>query len=34
MITWSDNDAATALWDWVGMGRLQHFLSLAAMNET
>jgi beta-lactamase class A len=34
MITWSDNDAATDLWNWVGRGRLQRFLSLAAMNET
>jgi beta-lactamase class A len=34
MITQSDNDAATALWDEVGMSRLQHFLSLAKMNET
>jgi beta-lactamase class A len=34
MITWSDNDAATKLWNWVGRSRLQHFLSLAAMNET
>jgi beta-lactamase class A len=34
MITQSDNDAATALWDEVGMSRLQHFLNLAKMNET
>jgi len=34
MITRSDNDAATGLWDWVGMSRLRRFLSLAAMNET
>ena len=34
MITESDNDAATALWDEVGMTRLQHFLDLAQMNET
>jgi len=34
MITQSDNDAATALWDEVGMSRLQHFLDLAKMNET
>ena len=34
MITQSDNDAATELWDEVGMGRLQHFLDLAKMDET
>jgi hypothetical protein len=34
MITRSDNDAATDLWNWVGRSRLQRFLSLAAMNET
>jgi len=34
MITQSDNDAATALWDEVGMTRLQQFLDLAKMNET
>ncbi|HEY3880902.1 MAG TPA: serine hydrolase [Trebonia sp.] len=34
MITESDNDAATALWDEVGMTRLQHFLNLAKMGET
>ena len=34
MITESDNDAATRLWDEVGMSRLQHFLNLAAMTET
>jgi hypothetical protein len=34
MITQSDNDAATYLWDEVGMSRLQHFLNLAQMNET
>jgi beta-lactamase class A len=34
MITESDNDAATNLWDEVGMSRLQHFLNLATMNET
>jgi beta-lactamase class A len=34
MITQSDNGAATALWDEVGISRLQHFLDLAAMNET
>jgi Beta-lactamase enzyme family len=34
MITQSDNDAATALWDEVGMTRLRHFLALAKMNET
>ncbi|TVY99973.1 hypothetical protein EAS64_40215 [Trebonia kvetii] len=34
MITQSDNDAATALWDEVGMRRLQHFLDLAKMHQT
>jgi beta-lactamase class A len=34
MITQSDNDAATYLWDEVGMARLQHFLNLAKMSET
>jgi hypothetical protein len=34
MITQSDNDAATALWNEVGMSRLQHFLNLAKMTET
>jgi len=34
MITQSDNDAATYLWDEVGMARLQHFLNLARMSET
>ena len=34
MITQSDNDAATALWNEVGMSRLQHFLDLAKMGET
>ena len=34
MITQSDNGAATALWDEVGMGRLQHFLDLAKMHQT
>jgi Beta-lactamase enzyme family len=34
MITESDNDAATALWDEVGRGRLRHFLSLAGMSQT
>ena len=34
MIEQSDNDAATALWDEVGMNRLQHFLNLAGMGET
>jgi beta-lactamase class A len=34
MITQSDNDAATALWDEVGMTRLQQFLNLAKMHET
>jgi beta-lactamase class A len=34
MITQSDNDAATDLWNELGMTRLQHFLDLADMNET
>jgi beta-lactamase class A len=34
MITQSDNDAATDLWDEVGMSRLQDFLDLARMDET
>jgi beta-lactamase class A len=34
MITQSDNDAATALWNEVGYTRLQHFLNLARMTET
>jgi Beta-lactamase enzyme family len=34
MITESDNDAATALWDEAGRSRLQHFLTLAGMSQT
>jgi beta-lactamase class A len=34
MITESDNDAATALWDEVGMTRLQQFLDAAKMSDT
>jgi beta-lactamase class A len=34
MITESDNDAATALWDEVGLRHLQRFLSLARMSHT
>ena len=34
MITLSDNDAATALWNETGRYALQHFLNLAAMKET
>jgi beta-lactamase class A len=34
MITQSDNAAASALWDEVGMSRLQHFLKLAKMGQT
>lgn len=34
MITQSDNDAATALWNEVGMRRMQHFLNLAKMTQT
>jgi hypothetical protein len=34
MITQSDNDAASDLWDELGMSNLQHFLNLAGMGET
>jgi beta-lactamase class A len=34
MITQSDNDAATALWDDVGFSHMQHFLNLAKMKQT
>jgi beta-lactamase class A len=34
MITMSDNDAASALWDDVGRSALQHFLNLAKMTQT
>jgi beta-lactamase class A len=34
MITRSDNDAASALWDELGHGYLQHFLDLAGMTQT
>jgi beta-lactamase class A len=34
MITQSDNDAATFLWDEVGPGRLRRFLGLAKMDQT
>jgi hypothetical protein len=34
MITLSDNDAATALWNELGMARLRHFLKLAKMSQT
>jgi beta-lactamase class A len=34
MITQSDNNAATALWNEVGRARLQQFLNLAKMTET
>lgn len=34
MITQSDNNAASALWNEVGRSRLQHFLNLATMTET
>jgi beta-lactamase class A len=34
MITQSDNDAATFLWDEVGPGRLRRFLDLAKMDQT
>jgi beta-lactamase class A len=34
MIEQSDNDAATDLWDELGMDNLQHFLNLAGMGET
>jgi hypothetical protein len=34
MITQSDNNAASTLWNEVGRTRLQHFLNLARMTET
>lgn len=34
MITQSDNNAATDLWNEVGMSGLQHFLNLAGMSQT
>jgi hypothetical protein len=34
MITQSDNDAASYLWDELGRGYLQHFLNLAHMTQT
>ena len=34
MITVSDNNAASALWNELGHTRLQHFLNLASMTET
>jgi beta-lactamase class A len=34
MITRSDNDAASALWDALGRSSLQHFLHLAGMKQT
>jgi beta-lactamase class A len=34
MITESDNDAATALWDADGIANLRHFLDLARMRHT
>lgn len=34
MITQSDNNAASALWDELGHARIQHFLDLAHMTET
>lgn len=34
MITESDNDAATALWDEVGISGMQHFLNKAKMTHT
>ncbi len=34
MITESDNDAASALWDELGHRYIQHFLGLAKMNRT
>ena len=34
MITQSDNNAATALWNDVGFSRMQHFLNLAKMSQT
>jgi len=34
MITESDNDAASDLWNEVGLSRLRHFLDLAQMDQT
>jgi beta-lactamase class A len=34
MITQSDNDAATDLWNEVGLGGMQHFLTVAGMKHT
>lgn len=34
MITQSDNNAATALWNDVGFSRMQHFLNVAKMTQT
>ena len=34
MITQSDNDAATALWNELGLRFMQHFLNLAGMRQT
>ena len=34
MITQSDNNAATALWNDVGFSHMQHFLNLCKMSET
>jgi hypothetical protein len=34
MITQSDNDAATALWNDVGFSHMQHFLNLVKMKQT
>ena len=34
MITVSDNDAASTLWDETGRPSLQHFLNLAGMKQT
>lgn len=34
MITQSDNDAASDLWDELGSARIQHFLDLAGMTQT
>ena len=34
MITQSNDDAATALWNDVGFSRMQHFLNLAKMRQT
>jgi beta-lactamase class A len=34
MITVSDNDAASALWDELGRGYIRHFLELAGMKQT